>query len=131
LGVSNWLRWLEAEIHPEVMTMNLHRHVFRELGAIVERNGTLPPSYSFEFDLRDQFAGSASRRRGGRPSPWPPASRRSIRRFFEVLAMSEESEMPSTRQRAAQLVRAVGERRPAGDGDGASLEAVHGRRNGR
>lgn len=47
--IQKWLRWLEDEIQPEVMTMNLHRHVFREVGAIVERNATLPPSYWFEF----------------------------------------------------------------------------------
>jgi hypothetical protein len=64
LGVSNWLRWLEAEIHPEVMTMNLHRHVFRELGAIVERNGT-PPSYSFELSSLTYATSSRGPRRDG------------------------------------------------------------------
>ena len=47
--IEKWLRWLEDEIQPEVMTMNLHRHVFREVGEIIDRNGSLPPSYWFEF----------------------------------------------------------------------------------
>jgi hypothetical protein len=47
--IEKWLPCLTDEIQPEVMTMNLHRHVFREVGAIVERNATLPPSYWFEF----------------------------------------------------------------------------------
>jgi hypothetical protein len=47
--IEKWLRWLEDEIQPEVMTMNLHRHVFQEVGEIIEANGSLPPSYWFEF----------------------------------------------------------------------------------
>jgi hypothetical protein len=31
------------------ITMNLHRHVFREVRDIIERNGSLPPLYWFEF----------------------------------------------------------------------------------
>lgn len=46
---EKWLRWLEDEIQPEVMTMNLHRHVFTEVGDIIEAHGSLPPSYWFEF----------------------------------------------------------------------------------
>ena len=47
--IAKWLRWLDDEIKPEVITMNLHRHVWREVRGIVERNGSLPPSYWFEF----------------------------------------------------------------------------------
>jgi hypothetical protein len=47
--IAKWRRWLEDEIQPEVMTMNLHRHVFSEVGDIIEANGSLPPSYWFEF----------------------------------------------------------------------------------
>lgn len=47
--IDKWLRWLEKEIQPEIITMNLHRHVFREVRDIIERNGSLPPSYWFEF----------------------------------------------------------------------------------
>jgi hypothetical protein len=47
--IEKWLRWLENEIQPEVMTMNLHRHVWQEVGEIIEANGSLGESYWFEF----------------------------------------------------------------------------------
>jgi hypothetical protein len=47
--IGKWRRWLEDEIQPEVMTINLHRFVFREVGDIIDRAGSLPPSYWFEF----------------------------------------------------------------------------------
>jgi hypothetical protein len=53
--IAKWLRWLEDGIQPEVMTMNLHRHVFREVGEIIDANGALPPSYWFEFST-DTYA---------------------------------------------------------------------------
>lgn len=47
--IEKWRRWLENEIQPEVMNMNLHRAVFQEVAAIIEANKSLPPSYWFDF----------------------------------------------------------------------------------
>jgi hypothetical protein len=47
--IEKWLRWLEDEIKPEALTMNLQRHVFREVGEIINKHGSLPASYWFDF----------------------------------------------------------------------------------
>ena len=47
--IEKWLRWLEKEIQQEIFDMNLRRYVFRDVGEIIEANGSLPPSYWFEF----------------------------------------------------------------------------------
>ena len=53
--IDKWRDWAEAKIGPEIFTMHLHRSVFKEIGQIVEGNGSLPPSYFWEY-LRDTYA---------------------------------------------------------------------------
>ena len=53
--IEKWRRWCAGRIRDDILTMHLHRHVFREVGEITRANGHLPASYFFEY-LRDTYA---------------------------------------------------------------------------
>jgi hypothetical protein len=53
--IEKWRRWCAGRIRAEILTMHLHRHVFREVGEITKARGDLPPSYFFDY-LRDTYA---------------------------------------------------------------------------
>ncbi len=46
--IGKWRRWCDEQIRPDVYTIYLHRHVFREVGTIT-RARDLPPSYFFDY----------------------------------------------------------------------------------
>jgi hypothetical protein len=52
--IEKWQRWLDR-IEPEVLGMNGHRAVYREVARIVNEHGALPPSHFFDY-LRDWYA---------------------------------------------------------------------------
>jgi hypothetical protein len=47
--IEKWRQWLDEKIRPEVIGMYHHRRVYRTMGKIVERHGSLPPSNIFDF----------------------------------------------------------------------------------
>lgn len=53
--IEKWTRWIDGTIKNNVLTMHLHRHAWRELAAILEKNPGLPESYWWEFML-DTYA---------------------------------------------------------------------------
>jgi hypothetical protein len=55
LRIAKWKRWCEGTIYNNVLTMDLHRHVWNEAGEIIEGNAELPDSYWWEF-MRDTYA---------------------------------------------------------------------------
>jgi hypothetical protein len=46
--VVKWRKWCDEHIRPDVYSMHLHRHVFREIG-VITRARELPPSYFFDY----------------------------------------------------------------------------------
>jgi hypothetical protein len=57
--IEKWRQWLDEKIRPEVIGMYHHRRVYRTMGKIVERHGSLPPSNIFDF-LRDTYVTTQS-----------------------------------------------------------------------
>jgi phytoene dehydrogenase-like protein len=53
--IAKWTRWCEGTIERDVLTIQLHRHVWEQLSRIVEENESLPDSYWWEF-MRDTYA---------------------------------------------------------------------------
>jgi hypothetical protein len=53
--IAKWKGWCEGTIHHNVMTMNLHRHAWMEVAALLQRNDDLPESYWWEF-MFDTYA---------------------------------------------------------------------------
>jgi hypothetical protein len=43
--IEKWKRWIDGSIKNNVLTMHLHRHAWRELAAVLEKNPGLPESY--------------------------------------------------------------------------------------
>jgi hypothetical protein len=53
--IEKWRRWCAGRIRDDILTMHLHRHVFREVGEITKANSDLPASYFFDY-LQDTYA---------------------------------------------------------------------------
>jgi hypothetical protein len=53
--IEKWTRWIDGVIKNNVLAMHLHRHAWREVAEILERNPGLPESYWWEFML-DTYA---------------------------------------------------------------------------
>ena len=57
--IEKWRGWCEGSIRSQVLTMHLHRHAYQEVGAILDANAELPPSYFIEF-MQDNYATTQS-----------------------------------------------------------------------
>jgi hypothetical protein len=57
--IEKWRGWCEGSIQSQVLTMYLHRHAYQEVGAILDANAELPPSYFIEF-MEDNYATTQS-----------------------------------------------------------------------
>jgi hypothetical protein len=53
--IEKWRRWFEDPIFPEISTTYLHRYAFQTVSDMVQSNGSLPPSYFFEY-IEDTYA---------------------------------------------------------------------------
>jgi hypothetical protein len=53
--VEKWKRWIESQIRAEVLGMNNHRAIYKEVGRVITEHGDLPPSQFFVF-LADTYA---------------------------------------------------------------------------